>query len=776
LPKFNTQYIRDNFKKIILLFVLTLGVLSGVFLVQKIQEIREEASSSFPYNEQLLSLRDDYYTAVFNRITDKNQRLTGEYSVHADLNKDGVVNSLDYASLHDLARGTSVNLGLNLTPSRGNPDQILSEMEMVAKERKRVLLEEARNNPPAFIQHAILADERNSFPEQVKYNLEEFKSIQGTFQNELSENFETDEVKLIRSVTNEEDGILTVHLADSQAKIPSFSSVRIQGSKLDANLIPLGGNIEVLSRPVIVEPLNEIVGEYNIGAVLVDENSCGEPTCGGENSLSIFDAGILMTQIDFYYSVISDNKLMFNATNAPPSTVILNPDESDGRWYFEHNCNDANWYGEWGSDLYDLMAARVDLSRYHHLIFFTSEDCPTAIASGGTPTLARIGDFYSWLNNGQGEFVLNSRIAAHELGHNLRSADIEQGINHASLLLCEPYTSDCNHELEQNISEKGDLSDVMATLNYNPWNIPHALGAGWLNENQVSYVDKPNSGYHLDMFRMGYYPNDITSVVVIARDDGWNYYLSLRQNMGLPFEDLPNNFTGGLNIHLWNGDMTERTRLIDLNSGGGWVNAPLNSGDYFRDNDHNIHIEYDIELHGLKLARVTTWGSQEPDPPLPTNNGPLQSGVFDATSGENYQPLSFSCSASTPLDVSVSCGANCEDLDWICDDQGEAVFISDAVVGQSTTVSVNPGDGDCVNWFVIDQDNNVVNYGTGCTALVTIPETGFRRVQFDVRSTAPTPSPSPDPGCWVCDPYNLQCFEGPPCMFSSLNMCEDACN
>lgn len=717
------------------------GFVISIFLVQKIQNVNKKASIEFTYNETLLSLRDDYYTVVAEYITNKDKRVSGEYKSHTDLNKDGVVNTLDYASLRDLVDGTSLGIRKILNPQTSNPDQLLAQMVSVAQQRKEVLLAELENDPNLFLEHAVLGSERESFPDQVNVNIEENAQVEGKMVTGIAEDFETYS-KTVHGIYNESTNTgYSYYPTNEPEGFPNRSIVQVQGVKIDDKIAGQTQNLIVLEPGEDLIPIHPVEGNFNLGIILLNH------PWGGLNQKTVAQANTIGQQISDYFLASSNNKLKLNRTANSPPFVIENPDEDNGGWTHDHNCGDY-WTG-WAHDLItEIENEGIDLSEYDHYLFITEENywCNNGMAAGGWPSYARSRDNWgadSW---------------AHEVAHNI-AFDDTLSVQHAGMLNCVTYTGNCNIHSHD---EYGDKSDIMGcgdgVCNYNHFNIPHMVGTGWVEPGNIFTHERSNSSVKYDFVKLGKYPffYDDYQVIVIPRGDGWNYYLSTRFNYGTG--TLPETYQSGLSVHIWNGSnatIYDDTRLVRL-GGTTWADAPLPLNTYFRDDTYNIDFKY-VDVGSDRYVHVRSWPT---DPgPSPFYSKFIHARAYSDNEGDdgpgsapeytvNYQPPTLSCDNATTIDMTAFCnydGSNipCINQVWSCGANGEAQVSFDIPENTNTTVSLteNEEDIDCVRAEVWDGASGGANQ-FGCTVSV-YSSLQYPVVKFFFDDGSPPPPPDP---------------------------------
>lgn len=88
LSKLSVKFLRDKKQasSTLLILTLSLGLVAGIMLVKRNQDIRNKAANDFPYNDQLLSLLDQYNLAG-KRDNEESARILAEMEVVANQRK-----------------------------------------------------------------------------------------------------------------------------------------------------------------------------------------------------------------------------------------------------------------------------------------------------------------------------------------------------------------------------------------------------------------------------------------------------------------------------------------------------------------------------------------------------------------------------------------------------------------------------------------------------------------------------------------------------------------
>jgi autotransporter-associated beta strand protein len=186
---------------------------------------------------------------------------------------------------------------------------------------------------------------------------------------------------------------------------------------------------------------------------------------------------------------------------------------------------------------------------YLHRVYYVS-------GAGGWAGLGTVGGNGGWAQL----YYTDGGTACHELGHNL-------GFNHAST-----QWGNTNAWVEY-----GDGSDFMgANYKWQHNNAPHKIQMGWVKAQSVTNADFYKISRLEDVPATMPYPQALTlpsSSAYGTSVDGWPYYFSYKQNVGLDSEGSP--YNAGLSIHRWGGGTGHPAVIAVLADGGSFTDSQI---------------------------------------------------------------------------------------------------------------------------------------------------------------------------------------------------------
>ncbi len=186
---------------------------------------------------------------------------------------------------------------------------------------------------------------------------------------------------------------------------------------------------------------------------------------------------------------------------------------------------------------------------YLHRVYYVS-------GAGGWAGLGTVGGNGGWAQL----YYTDGGTACHELGHNL-------GFNHAST-----QWGNTNAWVEY-----GDGSDFMgANYKWQHNNAPHKLQLGWVKSLTVTNAGIYQVSRLEDVPATMPYPQVLKLPSASAYGtsvDGWPYYFSYKQNVGLDSEGSP--YNAGLSIHRWGGGTGHPAAIAVLADGGSFSDSQI---------------------------------------------------------------------------------------------------------------------------------------------------------------------------------------------------------
>lgn len=446
-----------------------------------------------------------------------------------------------------------------------NPD----EMIRIAKERKSKLLEEARENPQAFLEHATLADERNNYPQTVQEQIEQRIDKQGKFIVIHVDNFQDNGSSYLYKLKTPEKKY-NLQFTKNAPNLLTGSIVSVKGINLDSEIVTAPGE-GIFALDVISS--NSPDQFRNLRVAVLTANYTDRPDALKIDDIKHYFSG----QNDSVYSYYKENslgQLAFTADYFGPYIIPEPTPLSSGG----SNCPLDNISATLDS------TANINLSNYHSIIYVLpfipgKTNCASAgeVGRSGGPGRA-------WI------FYPNSSVLAHEIGHTL-------GALHANSLLCSTPNnySNCNQR------EYGDPYSVMGRnlqgLGLPHFTSPHKIMAGWINPSNVRII-RSSGIYTLSPLEESSQNIQVLKIPKSHDETGLYYYVSYRRPIG--FDDrLLDGITRGVSIHLGN-EAGTRSDLIDTTPGtnptfgnlmGDFLDSALSDGERFYDAVSNIEVK-----------------------------------------------------------------------------------------------------------------------------------------------------------------------------------------
>lgn len=392
-------------------------------------------------------------------------------------------------------------------------------------ERRKVQMEElAYSNPSEFLNKAMSADVRNSFPENQRSLIEERVNITGELLPFIIDNFETNEAKT--EYIFKADNLyynLDFVKKPSEDSLGSGNKISLDGYILNNHLVADNKNVEIQNanlefaavkeKKIAIWPLN-----------FTDDRS--EPWSKAEIKKMVFCDPECKRSVKTYYEDVSDGKLEIigkvldwwksdmssqqMCVFGPPSDKMLNKAK-------DLNPNIFN--------------------SYDGIVFiFNNTHCGTPFGQstiGGDPSIAIVGQLEKY------SFI-------HELGHSF-------GLAHSPILNCD--SGDC-----------WDKTDTMGMqmANMNPL---HKLSLNFIPKSVVKNFSS-NGTYRI--FKTGGQSPQVIKIDV--PNDDWDVYLDYRDPNLKYNSNVPYPLGAGVLIYRWDGKVGKPesyTKLIDITPGDG---------------------------------------------------------------------------------------------------------------------------------------------------------------------------------------------------------------
>jgi len=410
--------------------------------------------------------------------------------------------------------------------------EIMNSMMKLSQTRKEILSSLIEKNPREFLKFSIPLEIRESFPSQVKINLEEEASLEGSFSVLIVDTIEPPESKMLY--------FLRVGATKFSLYPTEQLPLLLSGTKVNVSGVMLGDKIALDSNekesfqiktsvPGVLGALasenGSALGEQRLAVILVNfQDNTNQPVTKAQvqNELS--------TKIDPYYQEVSYNKLSI------PGDVF--------GWYtlpITYQCEPEH-FGLIQVEALKAADPEINFQNYKHIIYAvpsSSSICGFGGIASGTETFpgpnipytspdGEITVTHAWMS---AQYLSNvAHIAAHELGHNL--GDILEG----DAWDCGPEVIGVRVQDGGNCTHigYGDLFDVMGVATLGHFNAYHKETFGWLDSSNIITVTTSGT-YTIEPFETA---TAGPKIIKIPRDkDGtgktisW-LYLEFRQLLG----------------------------------------------------------------------------------------------------------------------------------------------------------------------------------------------------------------------------------------------------
>ena len=198
-----------------------------------------------------------------------------------------------------------------------DPEDKIARMVSTATIRKEALEKEAMDNPEAFLFHAVLADQKTSFPPAVQPLLEERKQVTGELTVLHADDFENKKSTYLYKL-KEGENLYNVTFAGEAPEVLTGSIVEVNGIGINKDVVAGGGEPQ---PPTPIPPpfrihfpvqpiLENTTGIQKTAVILVNfDNDRGEPVDAGQVRQIMF--GQTGNSAFAYYQENSYNKTFF---------------------------------------------------------------------------------------------------------------------------------------------------------------------------------------------------------------------------------------------------------------------------------------------------------------------------------------------------------------------------------------------------------------------------------------------------------------------------------
>lgn len=338
-----------------------------------------------------------------------------------------------------------------------------------------------------------------------------------------------------------------------EPKVRSGSRVKVKGYSLDNKLFALSDSgqpsAQVISQPV----LSDVAGTKSLLVVLLNfANDASQPFTRDAVYGSVF------TNPDSTNALIKEgsyNKVSLSGTVT--NWITLNTSVGSV-------CDTGTWI-----NMGEQAAASYNPSGYNYVQFIFNGISTSVCNWGGQ---AYVGGNRSWIN---GMYAAHGS-KAHELGHNF-------GAYHAGFYDCggAQISSSCS------FNEYGEYNSKMGAANNFQFNPVHRIQFAWIPSSQVQAVNSSGS-YTISR---DYSTSTAPKVLKINKPDtGEVYYVAYKQAAGFNASVGEGN-TKGVSIYVMpSGGFYSASKLLSLQSGGGYTNSALWDGGSFTDSVNGITV------------------------------------------------------------------------------------------------------------------------------------------------------------------------------------------
>lgn len=389
----------------------------------------------------------------------------------------------------------------------------------LAQQRKKLLFEEANNNPKKVFSYLFSESEFSQLDPVLQNSglIEKPAHLEGTVTTYFFDDFDNQkftEKKYLRpqqtptyKTTPESSIPVQLVVSENNEHLQDGASIAVDGYEMDSSLmfveaVSEGSGAQPNQQAVISDPYRT-TGSFSFLVIPINfVNNRRQPYSPSELYNAFFSGP---------YSTSTAIKEMSYGKTTVTGEVLDWIELSDTGEY----CNFYIWANE---AMAIAQANGVDLEKYDRLVFFWPR--ANVDSCGWTGIAGSAGDIYmtQTLNN-----ELPIKTLTHEFGHTI-------GLSHAQFIGCYPNAIDTYANCS--VQEYGDNFDAMG-LQHNHFNAAKKEQLGWLNVFDQSELNMPTLVYLRSLE-----PPEAVAYKILKTDTLQYYYFEKREPYGIDI-DIP---------------------------------------------------------------------------------------------------------------------------------------------------------------------------------------------------------------------------------------------